>query len=73
MSYSDDSHPHAQETGVYVWKETPCRDCCGTGQYYKPWRPPRPCMTCSGFGAILTLVWRPHSQHYQDRRNGHQP
>jgi hypothetical protein len=49
------------ETGVYVWRETPCRDCAGTGQYYQPGRPPRHCITCSGYGAILTLVWRPHT------------
>jgi DnaJ-class molecular chaperone len=73
MSDRDHSHPHAQETGVFVRKQTRCRDCGGTGHYYQPGRPPTQCMTCGGYGNVITLVWRPHSQHYRDWRKGQQP
>jgi DnaJ-class molecular chaperone len=73
MSYSDDSHSHAQETGVFVRKQSKCRDCGGTGHYYQPGRPPTQCITCDGYGHVTTLVWRPHSQHYRERQEGSHP
>jgi DnaJ-class molecular chaperone len=73
MSYSDDSHPHTQETGVFVRTRTRCRDCQGTGPHFTPGRPPTQCPTCGGDGVVYALVWRPLSQGYQQRHQHNQP